>query len=79
MAVSAAVSAVVAVVSVPVPVVVVTGNGHMQVSLFSVGLVAAAGVGHVVGVVVVGNVAGVVVGVVQVGTSRFPAHKNKVS
>ena len=77
MAVSAAVSAVVAVVSVPVPVVVVTGNGHMQVSLFSVGLVTAVDV-----VVVVGHVAGAVVcvvGVVQVGTSRLPAHKNKVS
>ena len=50
----------------------------MQVSLFSVGLVAAvAVVGNVVGVV--GHVAGAVVcvvGVVQVGTSRLPAHKN---
>ena len=67
-----AVSAVVDVVSVPVPIV--TGNGHVQVSLFSVDLVAAVGVvGHV------GVVVGHVVGVVQVGTSRFPAHKSKVS
>ena len=51
------------------------------ISLYSAPVDVIGVVGHVVGVVV-GHVVGAVVcvvGVVQVGTSRLPAHKNKVS